>query len=249
MCCFDDLQALIFTIDSVLVALAALLYLAPRTNATITRLQIKLRRPLHLLVHIGGSLTFVASTQTVEAGVCHPFWPEYCPVEGLAIHLIMPSIYAALAAIPMTLAVPLQAVTFAIYASHNPTLCDTAFLTCKETPQQYRIIHSALAKFASTITFGFSDVMILPPKADCLISLGVVEVTMLVIMGLLAAFASEISSRIAYCLMQNSVECALLILELNRRKTRPWQIIGEAIVAWFLAYNLITLVISMWYLF
>ena len=69
-------------------------------------------------------------------------------------------------------------------------------------------------------------------------------ISMLLIVSFFVSYSTEISSRLAYCMAHDSVENVLLDIQLTKKKTMLWQKIGEAVVAWFLAWNLVTLVIN-----
>lgn len=245
------MQAFTVGLDAFLVIFGALLYLAEYSNPTIVKVQRQLRKPLHLLAHLGTSLVFVVSTQTSESVVCSYIWPEYCAVEFLIFHLIMPSIYPILAAIPLTLALPLQVITCCIYFVHNATMCRTGIAVCKKAPKQYRMLRGIIAKLTFAIPFGAPDSLTsnLPAEADCPTVLSLIEIFLLLIAGLYATFAVEASSRFAYCATRRRTERLVATRhELAARKSKPWKFIGEALVALLLASNVVSLFVNVWFL-
>lgn len=241
------LQAYIVGIHTAFLIIACLVYLGPKSNPKIAKVQQTLRVPLHMATHIGGCLVFVVCTQSIESVTCSPFWPEYCAVEGLVMHLVWPACYCALAVIPFSLAVPLQLLACGIYVFHNGALCRNAPEACPLTPEQYHMLHGVFSKIGAAVPFSIPNKLESPIKSDCLAVLTVLEISILVILSFYLSFAVEISSRIAYCVTaQNSVEAIILELELLRRRIKPLQLLGEALLMCLLVWNIVDLVFGVW---
>ena len=219
------------------------LYLVPDSFVSTTTLRRKWRMPLHMIGQVLFALLFISVTEKEDAVMCSVIWKDACALEILAFYFIFPSFYPLLAAALLSYALPLQIIASGIHIFHNETMCAAGYNVCENAAEHYKWVRNLLTEAAAAIPmkFGGQEVHVETNKyADCMAVLSFIEIFMLVICGIYATFASEISSRIAYCHATNR---NAMQLELWHRKVPFWQLLGEVLVAAYVVWNIIELIL------
>jgi hypothetical protein len=242
------LQNILINIFIAFLALATILYLLPRSSASILKYQRLLRHPIHVIVDILNAITFVSFDQINKFTVSSPLNPEYFALEGFVAHLIWPMCYPILAALPLAVAMPLQLVIGSIYISNNKNMCRNGLKMYPQTTQLYSTVQKYLSRVATSIPFSaysieFIDKKVLHDEALCSNILLFLEIIMVVVVLCYLLFISELSDRQIYCATAGKRE---LQGELRRRRPYAWQLLGEAILAWILLWNVVTLISDEW---
>ena len=133
--------------------LSGLLYIAPRSNPRIAKIQRSMRVPLHMIAEILSTVLYVTCNHKSRSSLCSPLWGNYTAIEGFIAHLIWPATYPALTAMPLALAMPLQVIVCAIYMSNNSTMSSLFGQACSNAPEQYQMLQRLLRQLFSGMPF------------------------------------------------------------------------------------------------
>ena len=207
--------------------------------------QRRLRVPLHLLSYLSFQLLFPQYGTLPGMVKCSSIWERYCAVEALLAHLLWPAAYPAMAAMPLSLVLPLQAATCAMYYSTIPKMCHYSVVECAGTRQQYNSLHRTLTRLANSLPFGL-DVLTGDRAFEikCSTVLTLLVTGTMMIFSLYLAFATELNARQAHA---QQVGDRQLHGELRRRQPAVWQILGEVLLATLLVWNVAGMVLDVLY--
>ncbi|KAL4521328.1 hypothetical protein Ndes2437B_g08081 [Nannochloris sp. 'desiccata'] len=239
-------------------AVASVFYLLPGTNATVLKYQRTLRLPFHVCIDILNAIIFVSFDKITKSAVSSPLWPDYFAIEAFVAHLIWPMCYPILAAMPLAVAMPVQLVVGSIYISNNNNMCRNAMKMYPQTKHLYTLLQKVLSRIAISLRFSASNYFIskaLGKKsavavaalendhAACSNILLVLEVSMVVLILFYVLFISELDDRQVYCAVAGK---RVLQGELQRRRPYAWQLLGEAVLAWIVLWNVVMLISNDW---
>jgi len=94
---------------------------------------------------------FIHHIKLPGMAVCSPFVKGYSALEALAAYLLWPAFYPQMAALPLSIALPLQIGTFiGLYGANGPQ-CAMGQPVCPRTDEQYQLYNTIMAKIGASL--------------------------------------------------------------------------------------------------
>ena len=215
-------------------AACMLLYLVParRPSTALFRAQRALRVPIHVAVYILANSMFVHHIKLSGMACCSPFVKDYSALEALAAYLLWPALYPAMAAVPLRIAVVLQAGTFMGLYTANAPECAMGQPICSKTDEQYQLFNRVASLAASGLPIGLPMPGELADATTCHNIMTHLKLGMCVVLSFYAAYHTELGTRQAWALQ---VKRRRLAEELRVRRQAAWRTCGEVALALILA--------------